>query len=289
MGDAVLLEAKSYTDPITFQAERKAIFGTGWQVVAPAASLDGEGSYAALGLGGWPLFAIRGDDGAVRCFRNVCSHQKMPVLDNGRGRCAQVRCRFHGWTYDTRGRLVSAPQPVAPDDGDLARYPLEVLQQAEAGGLVFVRLDARSGDAPAAGDIPLDGLAHCGAETRALNPNWKAVLDVLVDGPASPAPGAGGRYAWLWPTTGLWAEPDGTVVMQVVPRTFRKTELHLHGLGADADAVMARASAWADRVAAAAEARQQAAEAGAPADAATAQRLAPLHDWIRTRLQEMAA
>ena len=175
MGSGNLLDATAYSDPMTFQAERKAIFGTGWQMVGPSAGFTADGSYAALGLGGWPLFAIRGADGVIRAFRNVCSHQKMPVLDNGRGQCDQIRCRFHGWTYDTLGNLISAPQPVAPADGDLNNHPLEELRVEVIGGLVFVRLNASNLDKPVMPNPhAITGLAHCQVETSSLTQNWKA-------------------------------------------------------------------------------------------------------------------
>jgi nitrite reductase/ring-hydroxylating ferredoxin subunit len=293
MTESALLDIAAYTAPPVFQAERRRIFGTGWQVVGPTASFDEAGSYSALGLGGWALLLLRGVDGAIRAFHNVCAHQKMPVIDNGRGHCDLLRCRYHGWTYDAAGTLVSAPGTVAPD-GELSDYGLEPLPTATARGLVFARLDEdQAGDpAPEAAFADLAGLTLVADETRSLVPNWKAVLDVIHGGEAAPPVSAAGRFAWLRPVTGLWEESDGTVMLLVVPRTFRKTELHVFALAADpatsADLV-ARASAWTDRILAAAMARQQAIDTGAATDAGLAPRLAPLHGWIRSALAEEKA
>ncbi len=290
MTDSGLLETAAYTAPPVFQAERRKIFGTGWQVVGPAASLAEAGAYAALGLGGWALLLLRGDDGAIRAFHNVCAHQKMPVIDNGRGQCDLLRCRYHGWTYNAVGTLISAPGTVAPE-GELADYGLEPLPCATARGLIFASLDEdQQGEpAPEPAFADLAGMALVADETRSLVPNWKAVLDVIHGGEAAPPVSAAGRFAWLKPVTGLWEEPDGTVMMLVVPRTFRKTELHVFVLAADPAAsagAVARASAWTDRIRDAAVERQQAIDTGAAPDPGLAPRLAPLHGWIRSALAE---
>lgn len=289
MADSDLLDNASYTAPPVFQAEKKRIFGSGWHVVGPTASFAEPGAYAALGLGGWALLLLRGEDGAIRAFNNVCAHQNMPVLDNGRGRCDLLRCRYHGWTYNAEGALISAPGTVAPA-GELGDYGLEPLPATTARGLVFASLDEDVSGTPELDEaIPdLTGLALVADETRSLVPNWKAVLDVIHGGEAAPPVSAAGRFAWQWPVTGLWEEPDGVVLLLVVPRTFRKTELHVFVLAPDAAAsaeLVARAGAWTERILAAAIERQQAVESGAPAAAA----LAPVHGRIRSALATEAA
>ena len=284
MSHSELLDPAAYSDPMTFQAERKAIFGAGWQVIGPTASFAQQGSYTALGLGGWPLFAIKSADGAIRGFRNVCAHQKMPVLDNGRGVCAQIRCRFHGWTYDNAGQLVSTPQPVAPEDGDLSKHRLDDIPSVNAGGLVFIRLDGADDEPPLSNDVGLAQLDHLHAEVRSLPHNWKSVLDVLVDGPATPTVSNSGRFDWLRPTTCIWHEPEGALVLQVVPRTFRKTELHLHLLGASEGQLSERAQIWLNEIAGSTEAWQSSVEAGENIEPATIARLSPLHGWIKARM-----
>lgn len=292
---AELLPPQAYKDPPVFQAERRSIFGSGWQVVAPAAALPEAGCYVAIGLGGWALFAMRGEDGAVRAFNNVCSHQKMPVLDNGRGRCeGRLRCRYHGWTYDTLGRLVAAPPPVAPEDDEFEDYPLDQLPCKTVSGLVFARIagSAQAGAEPAdmlaaagVGEAEsLDGLVLAGSDLRAIEPNWKAVVDVLLGGIAAPPVSADGRFAWINPTTGLWREADGVAVLQVVPRSFRKTELHVSMLAETAEpppSLAERTTAWIDTVVAAAADRQQAALEGTPPEPAVAEKLAKLHGWFK--------
>jgi len=293
MSDSDLLENAAYTAPPVFQAEKKLIFGTGWHVASPAACFAEPGAYAAIGLGGCALLLLRGEDGTVRAFTNVCAHQKMPVLDNGRGRCDLIRCRYHGWTYNAKGALISAPGTVAPD-GELDDYGLEPLPAKVAHGLVFASFDEGVAGEPAldAGFPDLSGLALAGDETRSLVPNWKAVVDVIHGGVAAPPVSAAGRFAWQWPVTGLWQEPDGAVLLMVVPRTFRKTELHVFSLAADpgaASAVMSRAGEWTERIMTAAIERQQVVEAGGAPEAALAAAVAPVHRRIRDMLAAQAA
>jgi phenylpropionate dioxygenase-like ring-hydroxylating dioxygenase large terminal subunit len=95
------------------------VFGDAWLLLARTDVLAKPGDYVAQSLGGWPLFAIADPEGSAIAFRNVCRHQKLPLFDSGAGHCTQIRCRYHGWTYDTTGRFLTAPPPVAPS-GDLS-------------------------------------------------------------------------------------------------------------------------------------------------------------------------
>ena len=77
--------------------------------------------------------------------------------------------------------------------------------------------------------------------------------------------------------------------MQVVPRTFRKTELHIHRLADSEHALDQRAADWAACILSSAAARQNAVEANVVPDADAAARLAPLHAWIGSRLSDHSA
>ena len=52
------------------------------------------------------VLVVRSNDGVVRAFHNMCSHRGNPVAWEERGKCHFFNCRFHGWTYDTKGALV---------------------------------------------------------------------------------------------------------------------------------------------------------------------------------------
>jgi len=182
MTDSDLLPVTAYSEPKAFQAERRGLFGRGWHPIAPLGALSQPGAYVALGYGGHPVFAMTGDDGTPRVFKNVCAHQQMLVLDNGRGVCERLRCRFHGWTYDRAGVLVSAPPPVAPD-GDLSDHPLARCPSEATTALLCAAFEPDPvpfDPAPWAAADKLADMTLVGSQTAALAVNWKSVIDILV-------------------------------------------------------------------------------------------------------------
>ena len=85
------LDTRFYTDPGLYERERQAIFKRHWQMLGPAGRLQEPGSYLAVTVAGWKLFALRGQDGVLRGFHNVCRHRGARLLADGLGQCG-VSC-----------------------------------------------------------------------------------------------------------------------------------------------------------------------------------------------------
>ncbi|MGA2835646.1 MAG: SRPBCC family protein [Acidimicrobiales bacterium] len=131
--------ASAYTDPDRFEAERRAIFAREWIAVGDAGRLDRHGSYLATVAAGYPVVVVN-DAGRLRAFHNVCRHRSGPLAWDGEGVCRSLVCRYHGWSYDLRGELLSARD--FGDDvpaGDLSLVDVSV---AAWRGLLFLNLDA---------------------------------------------------------------------------------------------------------------------------------------------------
>jgi len=255
------LPAALYTGPEAFQRERRSVFQNAWLLLARADALRRPGDYIAQSLGGWPVFAIADPSGAPKAFRNLCRHQKLPLFDAGAGQCEQIRCRYHGWTYDTAGRFVSAPPQVAPRDEH--SHDLEAVAAERLHGLLFVHLDEsppaladdQPGLAAALANAKLETLEFCAETTTDVDANWKLVMEQALADPHSDAARAAG-----WPCLLIEAAGDGAVIHQVVARSYHRTRIHHHHYGAPAvvERTAARVAPWkSDAVA-----RQAALEAG---------------------------
>src|SRR5215469_17076832 len=90
-----------YTAPEIYEAERQAIFRRSWQMLGPAAQVAEPGRYLAVEIAGWKLFVLRGRDGALRGFKNVCRHRGARLLEEGAGTCRVLRCPYHLWSMRT--------------------------------------------------------------------------------------------------------------------------------------------------------------------------------------------
>jgi choline monooxygenase len=172
------------------RTERRRVFRRSWQLVARAAQVARPGDLALAEVDGLPLVIVRGDDGVLRAFHNVCRHRAGPVaVVDGRAVRALV-CRYHGWTYALDGRLRGAPEMDGVPGFDAATIRLPEARVAEWNGLVFVAADD---GAPDFGDVVggiddrmgrgrLDGYAFHSRATWDIACNWKVYVENYLEG-----------------------------------------------------------------------------------------------------------
>jgi len=103
----------------------------------PSVALPEAGSYLARTAAGRPIVAVRGEDGVVRAFRNVCRHRGMAVAE-GEGCARALVCPYHAWTYGLDGSLKHIPGGDGFPGVDPADHGLIQVAAEERGGLVFV-------------------------------------------------------------------------------------------------------------------------------------------------------
>jgi len=183
----------SYTDPGQLRAEIDLLLRREPLLVGWSCQLARPGSYLTEERNGVPIVVVRGDDGQVRAFLNVCRHRAARVAE-GSGSCRAMVCPYHGWTYALDGRLAGIPDRRSFPDVDLAGHGLVQLPVAERHGLIWVvatpdpdggtALDAQAhlGDLDAEfGGYGLAGYHHY--ETRVIRRkmNWKLVIDTFLE------------------------------------------------------------------------------------------------------------
>ena len=98
-----------YTSSDVWRSEKEKIFSRTWQVVGHAHQVANPGDYFTTELIGEPLLFVRGSDGKLRGFYNVCRHRAGPPAE-GCGSRKLFRCGYHGWTYGLDGALISATE-----------------------------------------------------------------------------------------------------------------------------------------------------------------------------------
>src|SRR5438067_2613266 len=133
------IPARYYYDRVIAEREVENIFARSWQVVGHRNQIPTPGDYFTAEFVGEPLLIVRGADGEIRGFYNVCRHRAGPPAE-GRGSRKLFRCAYHGWTYDLNGRLISAPEFEDVQGFDPAEFTLTSLPAEEWSGLIFVNL-----------------------------------------------------------------------------------------------------------------------------------------------------
>jgi choline monooxygenase len=189
---ATALPARYYVDAAMAAIDRHAILERSWQLLAHVSQLREAGDHIVADLGGLPVIGVRGGDGTIRVFHNVCRHRAGPIAQCDGLRAKSLRCRYHGWNYGLDGVLLSAPEMKDATDFDLADVRLPQLAVKVWQGLVFAAVDAGGApdfDAFVAGiDARLGtdrGLEHYGGHHRAsydIACNWKVYVDNYLEG-----------------------------------------------------------------------------------------------------------
>src|ERR1051326_8692650 len=178
-----------------FELEQHCLFPRIWCPAAFASDIPDPGDALPVELAGWPILLLRGEDGEIRGFLNICRHRAMRVVTEPSKGCTSFTCPWHAWTYDLAGRLIATPKlggdrlnqdPAFPTDG-LALKPGRVGRWLD---LIFVNID---GAAP-----PLDqhlrpledllrpyydltGLRRAEAWSTEYPGNWKGAVERTLD------------------------------------------------------------------------------------------------------------
>jgi choline monooxygenase len=179
-----------YTDPRVEALERRTVWSRTWQVVGRAAQVAEPGQFLTATVGGEPIVVVRGADGVLRGFFNVCRHHAAAVLTAPCGQVDRLRCPYHGWTYDLAGRLRGVPELDGVLGFDRDASGLVPVSVAAWESFVLVHLDPDPPPVEAYLDALVPQVAALGLgalqflERReyVLGCNWKVFVDNYLDG-----------------------------------------------------------------------------------------------------------
>ena len=186
---AETLPSSYYADAATLEKEHRDVFGRTWQLVGRAEQLAEPGSFFTATVGGELVVVVRGKDGAVRAFSNVCRHRAGPVAC-GEGKRPAFVCGYHGWSYGLDGRLLATPEFAGVEGFDRDSVRLPQYRVDALGSLVFVNLDATApplrevyGEiAPLLEAAPRSAYRLAARKDWEVGCNWKVYVDNYLEG-----------------------------------------------------------------------------------------------------------
>lgn len=190
--DVLMHPVDRYVDPQHLQRERDTLFTDYPLVIGYSDDVRKPGDYFTDDLTGRPLLVVRGDDGVLRAFHNLCGHRGAKVETRDRGNARRFSCPYHAWSYDRNGALRSIPNEDGFEGVDRESRSLVPLPVAERHGLVWACPGASSGTTLDIGDFlgpldaelaafAMDGYVH--ERTQLLHQpfNWKLVVDGFLE------------------------------------------------------------------------------------------------------------
>lgn len=234
LDEAFTVPPAIYADSEIAALEKERIFSREWLCPGLAADIPKPGDYITWSIAGQPIYVIRCRDGQVRSYANVCLHRMMTLLE-GRGNCQRITCPYHGWTYDTEGKVIGAGHMQGRDpEFDKKGYRLPEIRTELWQGWIYVTLNA---DAPSVSDLlrelepevaryRLDKYVSVALQDHLWNTNWKLLTENFMEGYHLPVAHR--------ETVGAWMPVDSTRFPEKVHdaftwQTFEKDETAKYG------------------------------------------------------------
>lgn len=186
-----------FRDPAVFELEMQHIFEGTWVFLGLEAQIPKAHDFYTTWIGRHPVVVSRDRAGRLHCFINSCRHRGAIVCHTMRGNRKYHVCQYHGWAYDSAGRLVDIkdheracyPESFAQADHNLTAVPRFDSYRGFLFGSLnadVLPLDEHLGDAK----VFLDLVADQGADGVELLPgthsytfdaNWKLQIENCID------------------------------------------------------------------------------------------------------------
>jgi phenylpropionate dioxygenase-like ring-hydroxylating dioxygenase large terminal subunit len=169
-----------------WQKEWETIWTRTWQIAGVIQQLQKPGDYLTMPFGVERILCVKGDDGKVRAFYNVCQHRGMMLMSGEQGHSRRLVCPYHGWAYDLKGTLRVVPEEADyPQGSPCGKLNLVEIPCESWAGFIWFNMDPncislREYMAPVADQIdcyPMDDMVRTHWVTIEGNFNWKLVQD----------------------------------------------------------------------------------------------------------------
>jgi phenylpropionate dioxygenase-like ring-hydroxylating dioxygenase large terminal subunit len=179
-----------YTDARRLEREIQILFRHYPLMMGLSCRIPEPGDYFTDENCGLPLLVVRGYDGEVRAFLNVCRHRGAQVA---RG-CGHLErrfvCPYHGWSYDDQGKLVGIPdgrnfEGVGTDNHGLVALPADerfgcIWVQPEPGTRFDIEKEL-AGLGPELASYGFRNYHYYATHVLQRRMNWKMLIDTFLE------------------------------------------------------------------------------------------------------------
>jgi len=190
LADAYTIPASWYVDPRVYELEQQTVFSKTWQVIGRADQVERSGQFVTATVAGEPIVAVRGHDGVLRAFFNVCRHHAAAVVTEPCGQTSILHCPYHGWNYGLDGSLKGMPEFDGVKNFERKDNGLVPVKVDTWETLIFVNLDPMTGSlreflgglVKRAQPLGLSRLRYFTTKAYDIACNWKVFVDNYLDG-----------------------------------------------------------------------------------------------------------
>ena len=177
------LDQRFYTDPDMYELELQKILLKNWFIAGHVSQIPNKGDFIVGTMDKESAIIVRGSDGEVKAFANVCRHRGSLICLQESGSVKKFECPYHGWMYDIDGNLTAARSMSA--DFDRSPYSLKPVSIEVLAGLIFICFsDSPPSLAAARRDLAepfamfdFDNLKLAAKKTYPIAANWKLAIE----------------------------------------------------------------------------------------------------------------
>ena len=190
LSEASTIPAPWYVDARIAELETKTVFSQTWQMVGRIEQVEKAGQFVTATVAGEPIVVVRGNDGVLRGFYNVCRHHAAAVVTEPCGQASILHCPYHGWNYGLDGALKGMPEFDGVKDFDRQKNGLVPVRAEIWEKFVFINLDPQAaplheflgGLVRKAAPLGLAKLNYFDSRSYDIHCNWKVFIDNYLDG-----------------------------------------------------------------------------------------------------------
>jgi len=190
LSEASTIPAPWYVDPRIAELENLTVFSKTWQIIGRADQVAKSGQFVTSTLAGEPIVAVRGTDGQLRAFYNVCRHHAAKVVTEACGSASILHCPYHGWNYGLDGSLKGMPEVDGVKNFDRKENGLVPIKVETWEAFVLVNLDPEAepledflgGLVRRCEPLGLGKLHFFDRKVYDIACNWKVFVDNYLDG-----------------------------------------------------------------------------------------------------------
>jgi choline monooxygenase len=190
LSEAATIPALWYVDARIADLEIQNVFSKTWQVIGRTDQVEKPGDFITFTLAGEPIVAVRGNDGQLRAFYNVCRHHAAAVVTEPCGHAQILHCPYHGWNYGLDGSLKGMPEFEGVQGFERSANGLVPVKVATWEKFVFVNLDSDAEPLETflgrimqrLAPLEVNKLHHVASKSYELVCNWKVFVDNYLDG-----------------------------------------------------------------------------------------------------------
>jgi choline monooxygenase len=190
LADASTIPGPWYVDERIAELENKTVFSQTWQMVGRVDQVEKPGQFVTATVAGEPIVVVRGNDGVLRGFFNVCRHHAAAVVTEPCGQAALLHCPYHGWNYGLDGSLKGMPEFDGVKNFERQQNGLLPVRTETWEKFVFINLnpnaeslmDFLGGLVKRVAPLGVSKLHYFDSRTYDIHCNWKVFVDNYLDG-----------------------------------------------------------------------------------------------------------